>query len=146
MHVHFTIVHRRGNDTRVQSRQLKCFYICCGTLQYSQRKHKENPRGTQDRSSSLWQTCSKIPWGEWSGDGMKLKAEKCSTKIFSSIISSNCFENPKFSIISKPNEKKLNIFAFTSRGWLVQKTISRHCPFKAIKNLVRFYILTIVDH
>ncbi len=27
MHVHCTIVHRRGNDTRVQSRQLKCFYI-----------------------------------------------------------------------------------------------------------------------
>jgi hypothetical protein len=27
-----------------------------GTLQYSQCKHKENPRGTQDRSSSLWQT------------------------------------------------------------------------------------------
>ncbi len=53
MHVHCTIVHRRGNDTRVQSRQLKCFYICCGTLQYSQCEHKENPRGTQGRSSSL---------------------------------------------------------------------------------------------
>ncbi len=81
--------------------QLKCFYICWDASVFTtqtQRKSKRNTGQVYFTVANLKQ----IPWNgaemRWSKKGWN------AVRGFFQMIS-NCFENAKFSINSKPNEK-----------------------------------------